>query len=151
MSTYWERTGASYEERLPPAFARLKRGLFRVEPINEETVVLAQDLAHDFPLALCSNALGDLREVLASRPDIRELFSAIVISAEVGVRKPNPAILELTAARLDLPRQVCLLVDDKSRNINAAAVIGMPGIVFDSPTQLRSQLVERVIWRASQA
>ena len=147
---YWRRAAEPFEGRLPAEFLTLRKGLFHLEPINEETVTLVkflrQHTAGRLPIALCSNALDDLREVLAQRPDIRELFDVIVVSAEEGLRKPNPAILALTADRLGLPPSVCLFIDDKERNTNAAATIGMPGVVFESAEQLQQALACRGLW-----
>ena len=94
-----------------------------------------------YPLALCSNALGDLQEILDSRPDIARLFEVTVISVNAGLRKPDPAILRMTADRLRLPVESCLLMDDKPRNTSVATAIGMQAIVFESTAQLERDLV----------
>jgi HAD superfamily hydrolase (TIGR01509 family) len=135
--------GAPYQDRLPAEFQIFRQGVFVGEPINEGTVALARRLKRSCRLALCSNALRDLPQILARRTDIRDLFDTIVISVLVGLRKPNPAVLELTAERLGLPPAACLLVDDKVRNTEAAASIGMDGIVFESPEQLSAELGAR--------
>jgi putative hydrolase of the HAD superfamily len=140
LEEYWSRTGQQFEARLPADFARLKSGLFLVERIDERTVALAHDLRRAYPMALCSNALLDLKQVLDQRPDIRELFDVIVISVVEGLRKPDPAIFRLTAERMYLPPEACLLIDDKQRNISAAAAVGMPGIVFESANQAREEI-----------
>jgi epoxide hydrolase-like predicted phosphatase len=86
--------------------------------------------------ALLSNSWGDERydrEVLA------ELFDAWVISAEVGMRKPEPAIYELAAERIGLPPEACVFVDDLPGNLKPARVIGMATIVHrgDADATLR--------------
>ena len=143
---YWERAGLPYEALLPPEFGIFRTGVFRAEPVNEAMVRFARELGRTYRLALCSNALLDLTEILGERPDIRELFEVVVISVIVGVRKPNPAILELTAARLGLPVDACLLVDDKPRNTAAAEAIGMQAITFYSTEQLAAELAARGLW-----
>jgi FMN phosphatase YigB (HAD superfamily) len=140
---YWERTGHPFEALLPPEFGVFRTGVFRAEPISETMVQLAQDLRRNYRLALCSNALLDLQEILDERPDIRDLFEVVVISALVGIRKPAPEILELTAGRLGVPVEACLLVDDKPRNTAAAEAIGMQAIVFRSADQLAGELAAR--------
>jgi HAD superfamily hydrolase (TIGR01509 family) len=149
---HWRRVGEPFVGRLPAEFLALRRGLFHVEPINDATVTLVKLLRQRqrtlLPIALCSNALDDLREVLAERPDIRALFDIIVVSAEEGLRKPNPAILALTAERLGLPPTACLFIDDKERNTHAAAAIGMPGVVFESAEQLQCALAGYGLWPA---
>jgi len=140
---HWERTGKRYEDALPADFRRLGEGLFLYERIDEQVVQVAAQLHRLYPMALCSNALDDLDKVLALRPDIRRLFDVIVVSSEVGLRKPDPAILYLTAQRLCLPPNRCVLIDDKTRNTDAAIAAGMPALTFRSPAQLLHDLQER--------
>jgi putative hydrolase of the HAD superfamily len=56
------------------------------------------------------------------------LFDAVVISGEVGLRKPDPAIYALAAERLDLPPEQIVFVDDLRPNVRAAAATGMVGV-----------------------
>jgi epoxide hydrolase-like predicted phosphatase len=140
---YWQLAGARYEAALPAEYGALRRGLFHCEPINPAMIALAGRLHQHHPLALCSNALDDLQEVLESRADIRTLFDVVVISKVVGLRKPNPAILELTAERLGVPVGGCILIDDKARNTSVALSLGMDGIIFESVQQLTRTLIHR--------
>ncbi len=140
---FWERAGVPFEARLPAEFGRLRRGLFHVEPINEAMVALAQSLRARYRLALCSNALADLQEVLVERPDISELFDVTVISSLARLRKPDPAILSLSAEKLGVPVSACLLIDDKPRNTTVALALGMQAIVFESVEQLEHELSVR--------
>jgi len=140
---YWERAGLPYEALLPAEFGVFRAGVFRAEPVDETMVRFARELRRTYRLALCSNALLDLTEILGERPDIHDLFEVVIISALVGLRKPNPAILELTAARMSLPVDACLLVDDKPRNTAVAEAIGMQAITFRSTEQLAAELAAR--------
>ena len=56
------------------------------------------------------------------------LFEAVVISGEVGLRKPDPAIYALAAQRLDLPPEQIVFVDDLRPNVRAAVAAGMVGV-----------------------
>ena len=62
--------------------------------------------------------------------DLDGMFDAVVISDRVGMRKPEPEIYLLTAARLGLPPQACLFVDDTERNLPGAADLGMGTVYF---------------------
>jgi epoxide hydrolase-like predicted phosphatase len=79
-------------------------------------------------------------------PEIDELFEVVVDSAFVGMRKPEPAIYELTVERLGVRAQQCVFVDDLEINCDAARALGMTAVRFDSAEQaipeLRSALVE---------
>jgi putative hydrolase of the HAD superfamily len=60
---------------------------------------------------------------------LRELFDAWVISSEVGLRKPDPAIYELAAERLGLPPAACVFVDDLPGNLKPARALGMATVL----------------------
>lgn len=58
-------------------------------------------------------------------------FDDVVISAEVQLRKPDPAIFTLAADRLDVPVAACVFVDDLELNVEAARAVGMTAIHHD--------------------
>jgi putative hydrolase of the HAD superfamily len=60
---------------------------------------------------------------------LEELFDAWVISSEVGLRKPDPAIYELAAERLGLPPAACVYVDDLPGNLKPARALGMATVL----------------------
>ena len=60
---------------------------------------------------------------------LEELFDAWVISGEVGLRKPDPAIYELAAERLGLAPDAIVYVDDLPGNLKPARALGMATIV----------------------
>lgn len=62
------------------------------------------------------------------RQRFAKLFDAVVISGEVGLRKPDPAIFALGAAELGLPASACVFVDDLDVNVTAAEAAGMTGV-----------------------
>lgn len=60
---------------------------------------------------------------------IHRTFDDVVISGEVGLRKPDPAIFLLAAERLDVAPDACVFVDDHPLNLKAAAALGMQTIL----------------------
>lgn len=58
----------------------------------------------------------------------QDMFDVVVISGEVGLRKPEPEIFRLTTDRLGLQPQQCVFVDDLKHNIAAAAALGWVGV-----------------------
>ncbi len=59
------------------------------------------------------------------RPLLAELFQGIVISGEVGIRKPTTRIYELGAEAIGLHPRECVFVDDLPFNLPPAAELGM--------------------------
>ena len=74
---------------------------------------------------LLSNSWGNAYD----RSDWHEMFDTVVISGEVGMRKPEREIFELTLDRIGLPAGECVFIDDMAHNIAAAAQAGLVGIV----------------------
>jgi epoxide hydrolase-like predicted phosphatase len=58
-----------------------------------------------------------------------ELFDTVVISAEVGLHKPQPAIYRLAAERIAEPPERCVFVDDLRENCAGAEAVGMTAIL----------------------
>ncbi len=71
---------------------------------------------------LISNSWGTRRY---DRAQLAELFDGVVISGEVGIRKPAPEIYELGAERIGLDPSACVYVDDLAFNLGPAAELGM--------------------------
>lgn len=86
--------------------------------------------------ALLSNSWGNEYP----REGWPELFDAVVISGEVQMRKPEPEIYQLTAARLELAGQQCVFVDDLMPNVRAAAEVGMVAVHHVTPQQTLDEL-----------
>jgi putative hydrolase of the HAD superfamily len=65
--------------------------------------------------------------------DLDKGFDAVVISDRVGLRKPDPAIYQLTAYQLGIPAHECVFVDDTAANLPAAQSLGMATVHFTDP------------------
>lgn len=88
--------------------------------------------------ALLTNNVREWEPLWRSKlPEIDELFEVVVDSAFVGLRKPDPAIYELTLERLgrDALASDCVFVDDLEINCEAARVLGMTAVRFVKPGQ----------------
>jgi putative hydrolase of the HAD superfamily len=59
-----------------------------------------------------------------------ERYDALVVSSEVGVRKPDPAIYRLAADKLGITPSRCVFVDDVAANLPPAAELGMATILY---------------------
>jgi epoxide hydrolase-like predicted phosphatase len=75
---------------------------------------------------LVSNSWGVSRY---DRELLGELFDGVVISAEVGVRKPDPEIYAMGARVVGLPPAECAYVDDLGGNLEPARDLGMATVL----------------------
>jgi putative hydrolase of the HAD superfamily len=79
-----------------------------------------------FSTALLSNSWGCDEYPHADFPD---LFDTVVISGEVGMRKPEEGIFLYAAQTLGLTPQECVFIDDIQVNVTAATACGMTGVL----------------------
>jgi len=108
---------------------------FEGDRLDRELVEYIQGLKRDHQIALLSNAFSTLRQYLEDSWGILDLFDEVVISAEVGLIKPDNAIYELILGKLGVQAEESIFVDDFAHNIEAANHLGMHGIQFQSRDQ----------------
>lgn len=92
-----------------------------------------------FKTALLSNSWG-----LSGYPRERlaEVMDVVVISAEVGMRKPDPEIFTFTTGKLGVKPQACVFVDDHPGHLKAAQEAGMTTVLHREPAQSIAELEE---------
>jgi putative hydrolase of the HAD superfamily len=91
---------------------------------------------------LLSNSWGEGRY---QRDRFAELFDAVVISGEVGLRKPDPAIYLLAAESLGLEPAACVFVDDFSFNLEPAAALGMATVLHEDDADRTVAALEELL------
>jgi putative hydrolase of the HAD superfamily len=67
------------------------------------------------------------------REDFPSLFDAVVISGEVGMRKPEEGIFLHAAEAIGLAPAQCVFIDDMEANVAAAGECGMTGLLHKEP------------------
>ena len=82
--------------------------------------------AAGFSTALLSNSWGCDEY---PRADFPGLFDTVVLSGEVGMRKPEKEIFLHAAQTLGLAPAECVFVDDMEPNVAAAQACGMTGVL----------------------
>ena len=74
------------------------------------------------------------------RADVPGLFDTVVLSGEVGMRKPEKEIFLHAARALGLPPAQCVFVDDLAANVAAAQACGMTGVLHTEPADTAKAL-----------
>jgi putative hydrolase of the HAD superfamily len=75
---------------------------------------------------------------------LAELFDEIVISGQVGLRKPDAEIFAMAVERVGLPAGECVFVDDLRGNLEAAKAVGIRGVLHEAATTTIPEL-ERLL------
>lgn len=86
--------------------------------------------------ALLSNSWGNEYP----RDGWDEMFDAVVISGEVGMRKPEPEIFTHTLQLLEVEPKETVFVDDLAPNVRAAAELGLVGVLHSSYDETATEL-----------
>ena len=71
-----------------------------------------------------------------------ELFDEVVISGEIGMRKPEPDIYRFAAGKLGLRESDCAFVDDLRTNVEGANAVGMTGVLHVEAHETIAKLAE---------
>jgi epoxide hydrolase-like predicted phosphatase len=73
---------------------------------------------------------------------LEELFDTAVISAEVGLHKPQPEIYLVAAERLVEPPERCVFIDDLRENCAGAEAVGMTAVLHRDPAETVKRIEE---------
>ena len=96
------------------------------------------------PLAVVSNFDTHLRDLLREL-DLLHHFEFVIVSAEVGIAKPEPGIFELAVARAKRPRERLLYVGDHiGDDIEGAWGAGLDAVLIDRGNRRRGALCPRI-------
>lgn len=100
------------------------RGLvYRVRKLGYKTALLSNSWGNEYP-----------------RDGWEDMFDVVVISGEVGMRKPEHRIYQFTLDQLGVAAPETVFVDDILHNIFAAAEVGMIGIHHTSYETTKAEL-----------
>jgi len=111
------------------------------QPDEEMLDAVRSARASGIRTGLVSNSWGTTRY---PRDLLAELFDAVVISGEVGLRKPHRDIYALGAERVGLDPADCVFVDDLGVNLAPAAELGMATVHHRAADETIAQL-ERLL------
>ncbi|MGW5261075.1 HAD family hydrolase [Microbispora sp. NPDC004025] len=120
----------------PEADGLLARMFAGFRPVEEMNDMLRLARAAGFSTCLVSNSWGDHY----AREGWEAIFDAVVISGEVGMRKPEERIFHHALGLLGLEPGQCVFVDDIEANILAARAIGLVGVHHDEPAATIAEL-----------
>lgn len=110
------------------------------DALDENLVNVLRSLRPRYTTVLLSNAWDDLRPMIEEEWKIDDAFDRLVISAEIGMVKPDLQIYQWVIAELGVDASQAVFVDDFIQNIEGANAAGMKTIHFQSPDQALQEL-----------
>lgn len=145
-------TGTISEEAFEIEFARRLHEVTGVEVVSErliDRIFEGLEAEEDMFAAVISARKAGYKTALLSNswgvglyPKHRfpEMFDVVVISGEVGMRKPDRDIFDHTVAELGVPADRCIFVDDHPGHLTTAKELGMTTVLHRNPTQSLKEL-----------
>jgi putative hydrolase of the HAD superfamily len=103
----------------------IARYLHDAFPAYSVLKVARQARAAGIRTAVLSNSLGRSPYDPYAGFDLHDTFDAVVLSADHGIRKPDPRIFHLVLDELGVSADRCLFVDDSEPNLVAAHRLGL--------------------------
>jgi putative hydrolase of the HAD superfamily len=124
----------------PEVVAAAWADIFRPNP---DVCALLPVLKPRYRLLLASNT-NELHSRQFRRQFAEHLryFDALVLSHEIGCRKPEPAFFVYCRKLAGCAPQECLFIDDLATNVAGARQLGWHGIVYQDIADLKARLTE---------
>ena len=129
-----------------PQYARLIEAYFEnwedsITGEIEGTVNILRTLkAKGYPLFGLSNWSAETYPRVRKIYPFFNMFDDIILSGEVKLNKPDPAIFNLLLDKIGYSASECVLVDDSQVNVETARGLGFQVVIFQSPQQLETEL-----------
>jgi 2-haloacid dehalogenase len=143
---YWRRTlagtpSAGREQELAE-LAALARTVYAKAETGDAYPLVRPLKDAGYRLAILSNHVSEWARPFVTKHGLDKLCDPVLISSEIHLAKPNPAIYAYTlraVGREDAPERT-VFIDDKIKNANAAQAAGMHAIHYTKDTDLAAEL-----------
>lgn len=131
--------------RLPRVEAdRVTAEFFAGDRADRELLDTLRSLRPERQVCLISNAWSGLRAFI-QKQGFADVFDAMIISAEVGVMKPDSRIYRLALDEVNARAEESVFIDDVLTNVEAARAVGMAGIHFTQPEKALEELQQLLV------
>jgi putative hydrolase of the HAD superfamily len=136
---FWERFAAKFDID-PKELERTWLDTFtqKSDEYKEVIEIIKKLKANGYKVGLITNLTSVFPPT--RRMAYADLFDDMIVSHEVGMRKPEARIYNLALDRLAVHAAEAVFVDDKLENVEGAEAIGMRGIHFKDAAQLKKEL-----------
>ena len=110
-------------------------------PITGTVAILDRLARAHVPLYAITNFASDTFRQAQQHYAFLRLFRGVVVSDDLGILKPDPAIYQRLAAEFGVDLTRCVFIDDSEKNVAGARAVGMTAIHFSTPAHLAKELV----------
>lgn len=139
-----------YEEYLDSVAKLVGKPASEIQHITESSHIRNEELFSyireidrtKYRVGVLSNIGDTIINQLFTEQELDELFDATVLSYQVGMVKPDPAIYRLMAERLDATEDECVMIDDGEMNCEGAEHVGMSSVHYTNNAETLAKLEE---------
>jgi 2-haloacid dehalogenase len=109
-------------------------------PISGSVEILRRLKENGYPLYGLSNWSAETYPRARHKYPFFDWFDDVILSGEVKLNKPDPAIFKLLLNKVGCQASECVLIDDSQANIHTAKELGFVTVHFISPEHLETEL-----------
>lgn len=135
---YHEGTDLLCIDRSRLSFEKFSRIWSEIFSLDTDVAGILDDLRNKTRLFLLSNT-NELHYEYARKmfPIIEEAFETSFLSFRLGTRKPEKEIFQTVVEKTGLLPDELFYIDDFPGHVEAAEALGIPGVVYTSPEDLK--------------
>jgi len=115
---------------------QLNNDFWKCDRLDLQLVQYLKGLRPNYKTGILSNAWSNGRSLFTDTYHLDNVVDEMIISAEVGLAKPDIRIYQYAAQKLGVKPEEAIFVDDMPNNVSGALNAGMHGIRFTGTPEL---------------
>jgi putative hydrolase of the HAD superfamily len=118
---------------------------FESTPLDRAMFAFANSLARHRRIGIITDNPKDRMDVVRKTLWLDRVFAPIVVSAEEGCAKEDPAIFERALATARATAEQAVFIDNTAANLDVARALGMHGVFFDDEKRDLAALAREIL------
>lgn len=135
-----EEFDVAVSEKLNVSLEAWQRAVDKADSPDEQLLGYIKELHRSYRTAVLSNSNRGVLKYRISSVWLEDCFDKVIVSAEIGLVKPDPQIYSLAARRLGVELEECVFIDDKTDFVEAASQLNMKAILYTNFNNLKKEL-----------
>jgi len=137
---FWDKIS----ELLNADESQLNTQMRKISKIDREILDYIKWLKKEYKTAIISNVSSGYIERIFKGIELNDYFDEVIISATLGILKPDPRIYRYTADKLGVDPSECIYTDDNPLLVEGAEKIGMKGFPFINGKDAKKQIEKTI-------
>lgn len=129
-----------FELSIPELTDLVHKAYHSLVPLPESVALLEAVHQAQIPLYSITDNVHEIMTFLKTTCPFLSYFKDIVVSADLGILKPNPKIYQTLLKQHYLIPETTVFIDDLAPNVIGAQKLGMQGIQFQTAATCRTAL-----------